>query len=66
MTNVQILTLRRAAQICGGLGELAMELGVSGDQLWVWLQGDRPIPPEVFRGAADIVLNDSGCPSKPH
>jgi hypothetical protein len=66
MTNVLILTLRRAAEIRGGLGELAMELGVSGDQLWVWLQGDRPIPAEVFRSAADIVLDDSGCPSKPH
>ena len=55
MSTVHAQTLRRAAQIAGGLSQLSTQLGVPERALEAWLQGTQPIPPEIFLRAVDIV-----------
>ena len=55
MATVHAQTLRRAAEIAGGLSQLSTQLGVPERALEVWLTGTQPIPPEVFLRAVDIV-----------
>lgn len=55
MTTVHAQTLRRAAEIAGGLSQLSTQLGVPERAVEEWLQGTQPIPPEIFLRAVDIV-----------
>jgi DNA-binding transcriptional regulator YdaS (Cro superfamily) len=55
MATVHAQTLRRAAEIAGGLTQLSAHLGVPERALEVWLTGTQPIPPDVFLRAVDIV-----------
>jgi len=50
--------LRRAAEICGGYSVLCARLGVSEFKLRAWIEGNSPLPNDVFLVAADIVLED--------
>jgi DNA-binding transcriptional regulator YdaS (Cro superfamily) len=80
MPTVQAQTLRRAAEIAGGLGRLSAHLGVPERAVEQWARGAQPIPPDIFLRAVDIVtakqINEitdavmpprTGCdPSKPN
>jgi hypothetical protein len=56
MPTVYLRTLKRAAEIAGGVEELSAQLGVRGDDLAYWLQGTKPVPQEIFLRAVDIVV----------
>lgn len=58
MQEVYGRTLRRAAEIAGGVRELAARMNVPLDDMWCWTQGVRPIPQEIFLRAVDIVTAD--------
>lgn len=55
MSNVRARTLRRAADIVGGVEVLAAQLDVRSEDLANWLAGTEPVPEDVFLGAVDIV-----------
>jgi hypothetical protein len=56
MPTVYLRTLKRAAEIAGGVEELGAELGVRSDDLACWLQGTKSVPQEIFLRAVDIVV----------
>lgn len=56
MPDVYARTLRRAAQIVGGVNELASRLSVTNDDLVLWLTARTAVPPEIFLRAVDIVV----------
>ena len=58
MQEVYARTVRRAAEIVGGVKELATRLNVPLDDMWCWTQGIRPIPRDIFLRAVDIVVDD--------
>ena len=49
-------TLVRACLLLGDETALAEHLNVPLSSLVCWLLGDKPVPPEVFLKATDIVL----------
>ena len=53
--TVYVQTLRRAAEIAGGLSQLGTQLGVPERALEWWVQGTQPVPPDIFLRAVDIV-----------
>jgi hypothetical protein len=55
MPTVHARTLRRAAEIVGGVEELAAQLDVPSGDIAEWTQGTKPVPQEVFLRAVDIV-----------
>ena len=82
MATVHAQTLRRAAEIAGGLSQLSTQLGVPERAVEEWLQGPTNSP-DIFLRAVDIVtaneideMKDSHVkiipaptdydPSKPH
>jgi hypothetical protein len=48
-------TLEYAAKLVGGEDELAQRLGVTRQQLDLWIAGVLPPPAKIFRKAVDIV-----------
>ena len=52
--RVRSLTLRRAAEIIGGTGELARRLKIAPVVLALLLSGVEPTPTDVFLKAVDI------------
>jgi hypothetical protein len=62
MPDVYARTLRRAANMVGGIDELAARLNVSREDLVHWTQGTRRAPPTVFLQAVDIVLEQTANP----
>jgi hypothetical protein len=52
---VRIDTLRRAARLLGGVDALARELKVSTWRLEAWLNGQEPVPDDVFLRAVDLI-----------
>jgi hypothetical protein len=57
--TVRIDALRRAAQAMGGADALAVKLGVSALQLQRWMNGDEPIPTDIFLLAVDLIEDNS-------
>ena len=55
MPTVYARTLRRAAELLGGEGALAARLGVTMNELDLWLRNFVRPPNEIFLRAADIV-----------
>ena len=55
MPDVYARTLRRAGEIVG-VKELAERLNVPLDDLWMWTQGLKRTPQDVFLKAVDIVV----------
>jgi hypothetical protein len=55
MPTVYARTLSRAAELLGGEGALAARLGVTKDELDLWLRNFVRPPNDVFLKAADIV-----------
>jgi len=58
MLAFQARLLKRATEICGGFGALALRLAVSELQLKSWSNGNTRLPDQVFLRVADIVLED--------
>ncbi|TAK80515.1 MAG: hypothetical protein EPO20_27335 [Betaproteobacteria bacterium] len=56
MPTVYARTLRRAAEIVGGVEKLGSQLGVHSEDLVYWLQGTKAVPQEIFLRAVDIVV----------
>jgi len=56
MPDIYARTLRRAANIVGGVNELAARLNVPREDLVYWMQGTKRAPTRVFLQAVDIVL----------
>lgn len=58
MPDIYAQTLRRAGEIVG-VRELAVRFGVPLDDLWMWMQGAKRAPTEIFLKAVDIVVAHS-------
>ena len=65
MPDVYARTLRRAADIVGGVDELAARLKVSREDLVYWMQGTKRAPATIFLQAVDIVLEHTADAAKP-
>jgi hypothetical protein len=55
MPTVHARTVQRAAEIVGGIELLAGQLDVSDESLKKWLEGELPIPQDIFLRCVDIV-----------
>jgi hypothetical protein len=55
MPTVHARTVRRAAEIVGGIELLAGQLDVRDGNLKKWLEGELPVPQQVFFRCIDIV-----------
>jgi hypothetical protein len=53
--EIQSRTLHRAAELAGGPEALARKFCIPEPALRMWLAG-RPIPPEIFLRAVDIIV----------
>jgi hypothetical protein len=71
MPTVHARTVCRAAEIVGGIQVLAGRLGVRGEFIKNWIEGELTVPQEVFLRCVDIVNTDqlksiSGDHAKPN
>ena len=55
MPTVHARTVQRAAEIVEGVEVLAARLGVDDENLRRWMEGEHPVPPQVFFRCVDIV-----------
>jgi hypothetical protein len=55
MPTVHARTVRRAAEIVERVEVLAAQLGVGDENLRKWMEGEHPVPQEVFFRCVDIV-----------
>jgi hypothetical protein len=53
--NLYAQTLKRAAQVVGGTGQLALRLKVTPSHLARWLGGVERAPADVFLKAVDLL-----------
>lgn len=58
MPTVYARTVRRAAEIVGGIEALSAQLGVHPGILEGWMAGTNPVPQDIFFRAVDIVVAD--------
>jgi hypothetical protein len=62
-SDVPMMTLRRAVQLCSGLEALGDALMVSTDRLERMISGEDEIPHEVFTQAVGLLLEATGTRS---
>jgi hypothetical protein len=55
-SEVPVMALRRAVQICGGLNALSDALNISTDSLEGMLSGDEEVPHAVFIQTVGLLL----------
>ena len=55
MPTVHVRTVRRAAEIVGGVEELAAQLEVGDESIKKWMEGQSSVPQEIFLRCVDIV-----------
>jgi hypothetical protein len=55
MPTVYGRTVRRAAEIVGRVEELAAQLEVRDEFIKKWMEGQLPVPQEIFLRCVDIV-----------
>jgi hypothetical protein len=55
-SEVPMMALRRAVQICGGLDALGDKLSVSTDKLELMIAGDEAVPEPTFRQTVGLLL----------
>jgi hypothetical protein len=55
-SEVPMMALRRAVQICGGLDALGDKLNVSTDQLERMIAGEEAVPEPTFRQTVGLLL----------
>jgi DNA-binding transcriptional regulator YdaS (Cro superfamily) len=56
LADVHVNTLRRAAEIAGGVEQLAVILNVTPSHLVLWIKGVTPPPSDIFLRAVDLVV----------
>jgi hypothetical protein len=56
-SEVPMMTLRRAVQVCGGLHALSDALNVSTERLERMLAGEDEVPPPTFTQAVGLLLD---------
>lgn len=55
VSTVHATTLKRAAQLVGGLEQLAYRLDVTPSHLALWVAATEPTPPNIFLKAVDLI-----------
>jgi hypothetical protein len=55
-SDVPMMSLRRAVQICGGLDALGDKLNVSTEALELMINGEEPVPDALFRHTVGLLL----------
>ena len=55
-SEVPMMALRRAVQICGGLDALGDKLNVSTGTLELMIAGDEPVPDALFKQTVGLLL----------
>jgi hypothetical protein len=55
-SEVPMMALRRAVQICGGLDMLGDRLNVSTETLELMLAGEEPVPQPLFTQTVGLLL----------
>jgi hypothetical protein len=55
-SDVPMMTLRRAVELCGGLDALGDALNVDGERLSKWISGEEEVPQPVFVQAVGLLL----------
>ena len=55
-SDVPMMALRRAVQICGGLDALGDKLNTSTDTLDLMIKGEEPVPEPLFRQTVGLLL----------
>jgi hypothetical protein len=55
-SEVPMMALRRAVQICGGLDALGDKLNVSTDKLELMIAGEEAVPEPTFRQTVGLLL----------
>ena len=58
MPTVHARTVRRAAEIVGAIKALAAQLHVQDELIRKWMEGELPVPEELFLRCVDIVDAD--------
>src|SRR5712692_3077304 len=58
-SDVPMMTLRRAAEWCGGIDALGDALNATADRLERWLSGEEEVPSAVFLQAVGLILEAS-------
>lgn len=56
-SDVPMMTLRRAVELCSGIDALGDALSVDADSLKKWLSGEEEVPHEVFVQAVGLLLD---------
>jgi len=55
-SDVPMMTLRRAVELCGGVDALGDKLNVQAGSLERWIEGEEDVPLQVFTQAVGLVL----------
>ena len=55
-SEVPMMALRRAVQICGGIDSLGDKLNVSTDALQLMIAGEEPVPEALFKQTVGLLL----------
>lgn len=55
-SDVPMMALRRAVQICGGIDSLGDKLNVSTSTLALMIAGDQAVPEPMFRQTVGLLL----------
>lgn len=58
MPTVHARTVRRAAEIVGAVEALAAQLNVQYELIREWMEGNLPVPQDLFLRCVDIVNAD--------
>jgi hypothetical protein len=56
-SDVPMMALRRAVELCGGIDALGDNLNVPAKSLERWLAGDEEVPVQVFTQAVGLLLD---------
>jgi hypothetical protein len=55
-SDVPMMALRRAVEICGGVDSLGDKLNVPAEKLARWIEGDEDVPAAVFTQTVGLLL----------
>jgi hypothetical protein len=55
-SDVPMMALKRAVQICGGIDALGDKLNISTDTLELMINGEEPVPDPLFRQTVGLLL----------
>lgn len=56
-SDVPMMALRRAVEVCGGIDFLGDKLNVQAASLERWIEGDDEVPLEVFTATVGLLLD---------